>query len=135
MTSDFGGLLDNIQQVSTELGKLSQAIAEARKWRQRAVRLAIIAAVIAAGAFLATGLAILQASRNTDAIHASQLAGCIASNQTRAGEVQLWERAVQVNSQQLGLVTPRQRERTRSFLAYMHRTFHPLDCQRLYAQK
>jgi hypothetical protein len=138
MTDSFhSDLLYQVETVGQELGALSKAIADTRQWRQRAVKVATIAALVAAGAFLATGLTVLQAYRNTDAIHQSQIAACHISNQTRAGEVQLWTHVVEISKPPPGQTPAQARQRQRltaSFLDYVRKTFRPLDCERLYAK-
>jgi hypothetical protein len=67
----------------------------------------------------------LSALNQGNTLHASQLAACAIGNQSKAEQEALWGYLFQLSG---GAKTTQQKE----FLAYVDKTFAPVDCARVY---
>ncbi len=74
----------------------------------------------------------VQANRTSDRatqIHSQQVSTCLAGNEARAKNVQLWEFVFKLTS--TTEQTPEQKARVVKFRAYLYDTFAPRDCSKI----
>lgn len=127
--TELGDLLDT---VSKRLKTVADAQARDRESAHRTRQMAIgLAVSIILDVVLTVVVALLSVSAlNQNAtLHASQLASCATSNETRAEQRQLWQYIFQISG------TPKttaEKAREQQFLAFVNTTFAPVNCAAVY---
>jgi hypothetical protein len=132
MTADEGlppadvlGRLENLSRALDGVAaRLQEVSISGRQTRRLAVGLAVSFALDIVLTVVVTMLSLSALSQGAT-IHASQLSACSIGNQTRVQEQQLWAYLFQLGG---GVKTPQQRQA----LAYIQKTFAPVDCAALY---
>lgn len=127
--TELGVLLDG---VSKRLKEVSDAQAKDRASARRTRHLAVgLAVSIVLDVVLTVVVAVLTVSalnQNSD-LHASQLASCADTNDTRAEQRQLWQYLFQLSGPPK---TAAQKTQEQKFLTFVDGTFAPVNCAQVY---
>jgi hypothetical protein len=125
-------LADLLDKVSVRLQEVSTAQARDRAASRRTRHLAIgLAVSIVLDVVLTVVVALLTVSAlsQNSTLHASQLASCASSNDTRAEQRQLWQYLFQLSGPPRTAV---QKAQEQKFLSFVDSTFAPVDCAKVY---
>lgn len=125
------GMLDRLEQLGTQLDgvadKLGEVDVAATRTKHLAWGLAVSFGLDIVLTIVVTILTIGALSQSSS-IHASQLAACAISNQTRAEERTLWGYLVSVSEESPSA----NKGELVKFQQFVNKTFSPLDCQQIY---
>lgn len=126
---ELGELLDKVS-TRLEIMTRAQAVdrASGRKTRRLAIGLAVSIALDVVLTAVVTLLTVTALNQNA-VLHASQLASCATSNDTRAEQRQLWAYVFQISGPPK---TAAARTQEQKFLAFVDTTFAPVNCAAVY---
>jgi hypothetical protein len=127
----FADLLDRLEQLGTQLDGVAERLAQvdiaATRTRRLAWGLAGSFVLDVALTIVVTVLTIGAVTQGSS-LHASQLAACSISNQTRENERTLWGYLVSVSEQ-----SPKaNKDELVKFQQFVNKTFAPLNCTQIY---
>lgn len=112
--------------LAEELGKAIRRINDLFSFR-RFIRRFIIA--LACTSLLDVAITVVLALFFSS-LHNAQLSACHISNESRRDQVILWQGIVDKFASKNS--TPQQRTADRDLIAFVDKTFHPLDCHKIY---
>lgn len=128
------GLSERVTKLTGEVVNLRRYGRRNRRYIFIDVALTVVIAAVSWVAFDASATAD-QNGVTIAQLHATQVSGCLAGNQTRVQEIKLWEHLAKIASPAPHLtkaqIAANKRE-VAALLAYIRMTFQPRDCAALY---
>jgi len=122
-------LTESLGVVATQLGRVSELFTRTRRQGIRIVAGLAVSFVMDVVLTIVVALLSVSSLSQASAIHVSQLTACSIGNESRVAQIQLWGYVLQLAGSPK---TPAEEERDRKFLAYVNRTFAPVNCAQLY---